>query len=333
MLASRSAAPAAGEKYGNLLVGFSTGDDAAVWRRPDGGCAVASVDFFPPVVDDPRLWGRIAAANAASDVFAMGGRPVFALNLVVWPSDVLPLEVLSEVLAGGEETASEGGWALVGGHTTTGSEPLYGQAVTGEVAEERLLTNAGARDGQTLVLTKPLGTGVITTALRQLTPAEGAEEPAAGAFRAAAAEMCRLNADAAAAASAAGVTAATDVTGFGLLGHLQKLCEASDAGAALDPGAVPLFEGASELAALGFVPGGTERNLAHFRRFVDGECDSFDLLADPQTSGGLLLTCPASSTDDLLADLASTGHTAAVVGEISSLVGAGRIRLTSAARP
>lgn len=315
------------------MVGFATGDDAAVWRRPDGGCTVSSVDFFPPVVDDARLWGRIAAANAASDVFAMGGRPVSALNLVVWPSDALPLEVLSEVLAGGEEAASEGGWALVGGHTTTGSEPLYGQAVTGEVSEERLLTNAGAREGQMLVLTKPLGTGVITTALRHLTLEEGEAQPAAGAFSAAAAEMCRLNADAAAAGAAAEVTAATDVTGFGLLGHLQKLCEASAAGAALDPSAVPFLEGASEFAAQGFVPGGTERNLAHFRRFVDGGCESLDLLADPQTSGGLLLTCPAHSTDDLLADLASTGHTAAVVGEISSLVGAGRIQLTSAACP
>lgn len=311
---------------------FSTGDDAAVWKRPDGGCTVSSVDFFPPVVDDARLWGRIAAANAASDVFAMGARPVFALNLAVWPSE-LPLELLGEVLAGGAETASEGGWALVGGHTTTGPEPLYGQAVTGEVAEENLLDNAGAKTGQALVLTKPLGTGVITTALKRLTSAERAEEPAPSAFRSATEEMCRLNADAAAAAGRAGVTAATDVTGFGLLGHLQKLCEASAAGAALHPDAVPFLAGASEFAAQGFVPGGTERNLAHFRRFVNGGCESFNLLADPQTSGGLLLTCPPRSVEELLADLASTSHTAAVIGEISSLIPAGRIQLTSETCP
>ncbi len=308
-------------------MGFDTGDDAAVWRRPDGGATVSTADFFPPVVDDARLWGRIAAANAASDVYAMGGRPLFALNLVVWPREELPLSLLTEVLAGGSQTASEGGWELVGGHTTEGVEPLYGQAVTGEVDPAHALTNAGAKAGQKLVLTKPLGTGVITTAHKRLPPDDLDVEPLASAFWSAARQMCRLNDAAATAAARAGVNAATDVTGFGLIGHLQVLCASSGVGAALHVSAVPFIEGAAELAKRGFSPGGTARNLEHFGRFLDGSSPRLDLLADPQTSGGLLLACPSGSADDLLAELESSGHDAAVVGELTGLVAPGRIRL------
>ena len=311
-------------------MGFETGDDAAVWKRPDGGCTVSTVDFFPPIVDDARLWGRIAAANAASDIYAMGARPLFALNLVVWPRSDLALETLAEVLEGGAQAAAEGGWVVSGGHTTEGPEPLYGQAVIGEASPDCLLTNAGGLPGQALVLTKPLGSGVITTAYKSFSPSEAATGQAKASFEAAVREMCRLNAAAAKAAAGVGVTAATDVTGFGLIGHLQKLCDASGLGAVLHPESVPLLEGAEDLAQKGFTPGGTERNLAHFKQYLDGPGRKLGLLADPQTSGGLLLACPSQSTDDLLSELRSAAHTAAVVGELSAQVAPGRILMASA---
>ena len=290
------------------------------------------MDFFPPVTDDAETWGRIAAANSASDVYAMGGRPLFALNVVVWPRDRLPLDLLADVLRGGAAMSQEGGWQVVGGHTTEGPEPVYGQAVTGEVEPDRLMRCGGAEPGRILVLTKPLGTGIVTTAHKRL-PAGDPELPES-VLGAAVAEMCRLNDTASALAVEAGVTGATDVTGFGLLGHLQAMCAASGTGARLQAAEVPLLPGVPTLAAAGFVPGGTGRNLAALAehlRFRPGEPDPdavlLNILADPQTSGGLLLACPPRDADDLADALAASGHTAAIIGETTGSVPAGAIEL------
>ncbi len=295
---------------------------------------MSTVDFFPPVTDDAHTWGRIAAANAASDVYAMGGRVLFALNVAVWPRERLPLELLTEVLRGGARTAAEGGWAVVGGHTTDGPEPIYGQAVTGEVDPGRLLRSGGAEPGQILVLTKPLGTGVVTTAHKRLPPGD-ADLPA-DALEAAVAQMCRLNGTASELALEAGVTGATDVTGFGLLGHLQEMCAASGIGARLEAAAVPLLPDVTTLAAAGHVPGGTSRNIAAVRTHLrsepaDPEPDALllNILADPQTSGGLLLACPPGGADGLLGALGTAGHTAAAIGETTDSVPAGEIEIVA----
>ena len=305
-----------------------------MWRRPDGRALVSTVDFFPPITDDAHTWGRIAAANAASDVYAMGGRPLFALNVVVWPRERLPLDLLTEVLRGGTQAATEGGWHVVGGHTTDGPEPIYGQAVTGEVDPDRLLRSSGAELGQLLVLTKPLGTGIITTAHKRLSPGD-AGPPASG-LESAVAQMCRLNDTASALALEAGVTGATDVTGFGLLGHLQEMCAASGLGARLDAAAVPLLPEVTALAAAGHIPGGTGRNIAAVRTHLrfepsgpGGDALLLNILADPQTSGGLLLACPPDAADGLVGALAAEGHRAAIIGETTGSVPAGEIELAS----
>ena len=301
-----------------------------MWRRPDGRALVSTVDFFPPVVDDAHTWGRIAAANAASDVYAMGGRPLFALNLVVWPRTQLPLDLLTDVLRGGARMAEEGGWSIVGGHTTEGPEPVYGQAVTGEVDSDRMLTGAGATPGQLLILTKPLGTGIITTAHKSLPPA-GDGHLTADVLAGAVTEMCRLNDTAAALAVEAGVRGATDVTGFGLLGHLHEMCESAGVGAHLDTNAVPLLPNVTALAEAGHVPGGTGRNLAAVRAHLAGADATapllLNILADPQTSGGLLLACPPDTADDLLNALVTAGHTAAIIGETAPTIPPGVIDL------
>ncbi len=305
----------------NLIVGTETGDDAAAWRLGGNRALVSTADFFAPVVDDPHTWGRIAATNAASDVYAMGAIPRFGLNLVAWPRDKLPLEVLVDVLAGGAAAAAEGGWTVAGGHTVDGPEPMYGQTITGEVDEDALLTNAGARAGHSLVLTKPLGTGLLATAVKRsepeaIQPGGWLEE----AYTAAVGEMTRLNNEAAAAAHAAWATAATDITGFGLLGHLGKLVAASGTGAVIQADAVPVLGGAWDLLDQGFVPGGTSRNLEHVRPQVKGRDDErvLTMLADAQTSGGLLFCCPPQAAAEAVARLAATGHTAAVIGETTA---------------
>ena len=305
----------------NLIVGTETGDDAAVWRLGAGRALISTADFFAPVVDDPHIWGRIAATNAASDVYAMGGTPRFGLNLVAWPHGTLPLEVLTEVLAGGAAAAAEGGWAVVGGHTVDGPEPMYGQAVTGEADEESLLTNAGAQPGQALLLTKPLGTGLLATAVKRSEPE--AIEPGgwlAEAYAAGVAEMTRLNDDAASAALEAKATAATDITGFGLLGHLQKMAAASGTSAVIRAEAVPVLPDAWNLLDQGFAPGGTARNLEHVRPWVRGSDDqrTLTMLADAQTSGGLLFCCSPGGATDAVARLTDNGHAAAVIGELTA---------------
>ena len=305
----------------NLIVGTETGDDAAVWRLGEGRALISTADFFAPVVDDPHLWGRIAATNAASDVYAMGGTPRFGLNLVAWPHGTLPLEILTEVLEGGAAAADAGGWAVVGGHTVDGPEPMYGQAVTGEANENSLLTNAGAQPEQSLVLTKPLGTGLLATAVKRSEP-EAIESGGwlAETYAAGVAEMTRLNDVAAAAAHEARATAATDITGFGLLGHLQKLAAASGTGAVIQSDSVPLLPNAWELLDQGFAPGGTARNLEHVRPWIRGSNDqrTLTMLADAQTSGGLLFCCSPAAADDATARLKAAGHGAAVIGELTA---------------
>lgn len=303
--------------HADLLVGTETGDDAAVWRRPDGGVLIGTIDFFTPVVDDARTWGAVAAANAASDVYAMGGRPLFGLNVVAWPQETLPLELLGEVLEGALEVAERGGWIVAGGHTIDGAEPLYGQAVVGEGRADTLLTNAGGRPGDALVLTKAIGTGLVTTAVKRLDStalAPGGE--LAAPYAAAVASMTTLNDEAARAAVGAGARAATDVTGFGLVGHLHKLALASGVEAVVETGSVPLLPGAADLAARGFVPGGTARNIAFVQGFVDVEADDLAILADPQTSGGLLVACEADRAAGLVETLCASGHPAAVIGTL-----------------
>ena len=304
-------------------MGTDTSDDAAVWRLDGDRLLVTSTDFFAPIVDDARTWGRIAAANAASDIYAMGASPLFALNLAAWPRDVLPLDLLGEVLAGGADAAADGGWVVAGGHTIDAPEPLYGMSVTGTCQPAAdgagLLTNAGGQPGQALVLTKPLGTGLLATALKRSGPE--AVEPGGdlhAAYEAGVAEMCRLNDTAVAAAVAAGATAATDVTGFGLLGHLAELAAASGASAEVDAGAVPLLPDVVGLATGGFVPGGTGRNLDHLaERLGGGDELTRTVLGDPQTSGGLLFSCDPGHADDAVRKLRDDGHDASVIGELT----------------
>jgi selenide, water dikinase len=302
-----------------------------VWRRPDGRALVATVDVFTPIVDDPATWGRIAAVNAASDVYAMGGTPLFALAIAAWPRDQLPLGPLAAVLQGGQEAAEAGGWVVAGGHTIDGPEPLYGQAVVGEVDPDRLLTNAGGRPGDALVLTKPLGTGLLATAIKRRPTA--AVEPGgdlADLYAAGVGEMTRSNARAAALALDLGAHAATDVTGFGLLGHLRELARASGLAARIEPDRVPRLEGIETLLAAGEVPGGTRRNLDHVRPHLDSggfDEDALLLLADAQTSGGLLVALPHGPAGALVDTLAEEGHHAAVIGQLQEGAEAGAITL------
>jgi selenide,water dikinase len=275
--------PAAGE---DLLVGVENGDDAAVVRLetgPDGQsrAVVMTADFFTPVVDDPYDWGRIAAANALSDVYAMGGEPLVAVNLLAWPRDKVPFDLAAEVLRGGADVAALAGCHLAGGHSIDDQEPKYGLAVTGIADPARLLRNDAGAPGVPLTLTKPLGLGVLNN--RHKATGERFEE--------AIAVMSALNKEASAAAVEAGLRAATDVTGFGLLGHLMKMMRASGTTAVVDAAAVPYVDGARQSLAEGFVPGGSRRNLDWVRPHLDAAVpeDELVLLADAQTSGGLLV--------------------------------------------
>jgi selenide,water dikinase len=270
-----------------VLVGPHTADDAGVYRLREDLALVQTVDFFTPIVDDPRDFGRIAAANALSDVYAMGGRPLTALNLVAFSLADLGGEVLSEILAGGAEVVAEAGATIVGGHSIEDAEPKYGLAVTGVVHPDEVVSNAGGRAGDALVLTKPLGAGAISTAAKR-------GDAPAGAVAAAVETMTALNRDAAAAALAAGAHAMTDVTGFGLLGHLHELAAASRVRAEVEAAAVPAIEGALDLlAAESAVSGGARRNAAHadsFATFADSVAPARRrLVTDPMTSGGLLV--------------------------------------------
>jgi selenide,water dikinase len=298
-----------------VLVGLETGDDAAVYRlRPDLALVVTT-DFFTPVVDDPYTFGAIAAANALSDIYAMGAKPLLAINLVAFPIKQLPATVLADIVRGGADKAKEAGIDILGGHSIDDPEPKYGMAVTGTVHPDAVIRNSGGRAGDRLVLTKPLGTGIITTAIKHQVAPPQAE-------RAAVESMLRLNADAAAAMEEAGVHAATDVTGFGLLGHLHYLAKASGVAAQLESRAVPLLPQAASLADLGEVPGGTrsnERFLASRVRWgpnITPPCQT--VLSDAQTSGGLLVAVPPGNLSKLLDGLHARQVLAAEIGELVS---------------
>lgn len=272
-----------GQPGPEVLVGLDSGDDAAAVLVRDDLAVLTTADFFTPVVNDAYDWGRIAAANALSDIYAMGGRPITAINLVGWPRGVLPMELMTEVLRGGLSVAAQAGCPVLGGHSIDDPEPKYGMAVTGVAHPDRLLRNDAARPGLPITLTKPIGVGLLNNRHKQTGEV----------FAEAVETMASLNRDASAAAVAAGVKAATDVTGFGLLGHLFKMVRASEVGAVIDFSSVPLVDGAREALRDGFVSGGTRRNLDWVRPHVSATAgiteDNLLLLADAQTSGGLLV--------------------------------------------
>lgn len=297
-----------------VLVGHSTKDDAAVYALDGDTAVVETVDFFTPVVDDPYWFGRIAAANAFSDVWAMGGRPIFALNLVAWPVKTLSMEMLGEVLRGGAETARLAGAPVLGGHSIDDPEPKYGMAVTGLVHPDRVLRNVGARPGDRLLLTKPLGTGIITTAIKRGIAAPAMVDRAVEVM----AELNRAAGEVLAASRA--VHALTDVTGFGLLGHAWEMVEGSGVALRLATGAVPLLEGVVDLAARDVVPGGSRANLDWVRPqlVIAGAIDPalVQVLADAQTNGGLLAAVDPAQAGALVAALRDAGVEAAEVGEV-----------------
>ncbi len=273
----------AGQDYEDVIVGVDDGDDAAAVRLEGDTAILSTADFFTPVVDSAYDWGRIAAANAMSDIYAMGGRPIVAINLMGWPRGVLPAELMTEVLAGGLAMGREASCPVIGGHTVDDPEPKYGMAVTGVASADQLLRNDAAEAGLPLTLTKPIGLGLLNN--RHKATGE--------VFEAAIATMTTLNKTAAEQAVAAGVKAATDVTGFGLLGHLYKMMRASGTGAVIERNAVPLVEGAAEALRDGYISGGTRRNLDWVSDHVESgsgiTAEDLLLLADAQTSGGLLV--------------------------------------------
>lgn len=297
-------------------MGTNTGDDAGVYRLNDDTALIQTVDFFTPVVDDPYLYGQIAAANALSDVYAMGGWPLTAMNITCFPTGKLDLGILREILQGGADKIVEAGAVLVGGHTIRDDEPKYGLAVTGIVHPEKVITNAGARPGDLLVLTKPLGIGIITTAIKGgVAPEEAVQEAVRW--------MTRLNREAAAAMQEVETHACTDITGFGLLGHALEMATASGVALVIDSQQVPVIAGAADLARMGILPGGARAN----RRFVDVHvtwpagipAETQDILCDPQTSGGLLIAVGREDGSVLVEKLSRAGLTyAAVIGEVTA---------------
>ena len=300
-----------------VLVDAATRDDAAVYRLSDDRALVATVDFFTPVVDDAKSWGAIAAANALSDVYAMGGTPLFALNLVAWPRTGVPFEVLGQVLAGAAEVAQRAGCLILGGHSIDDAEPKFGMAVIGEVHPDRMLTLAGAGTGDLLVLTKPIGTGILSTALKQEALLEGGMAEAI-------LSMSTLNDGAARAARVAEVHACTDVTGFGLVGHLDNLLRASRKGAELWFDEIPLYPHARNLASRGLIPGGTRRNLEAAQVRWDPSLDETErlLAVDAQTSGGLLMAVAADRHQQLIDALHREGApAAATIGRVTGAAG------------
>lgn len=307
----------------NVMVGSSTADDAAIYRMSPDLALVLTTDFFTPIVDSPHDFGRVAAANALSDVYAMGGKPTAALSVVGFP-DSLPAAVLGEILAGALAVAAEAGIAIVGGHTIKSEEPIFGLAVVGTVHPDRVLSNAGAKPGDVLVLTKPLGLGIISTAAKN-------DQDARGAITEAIRVMTTLNRAAAEVLTRVEVHALTDVTGFGLLGHLRNVTAASGVTAEVVAARVPVLDAAREYVKAGIAPGGTRANakfLADWVEFAPGvSAEEQLLLCDAQTSGGLLAAVPEAVANDVVKALGEAGTLAsAVVGRITG-PGAGRIRV------
>lgn len=309
----------------NLLVGNDTGDDAAVYRLDNNTAIVVTVDFFTPITDDPYEFGSVAAANSLSDVYAMGGKPLVALNVVGFPAE-LAVEMLGDVLRGGYDKATEAGCLIVGGHTVDDAEPKYGLSVVGLVEPGREVSNANAQPGDVLVLTKPIGTGIITTGCKQgITPD--------AILKNAVDVMATLNKGAAEAMMLTGINSCTDITGFGLMGHLQGMARGSNVGAVIDASAVPVLPGVWDLLEKNVVPGGTFRNMNGVDDSVDWEEGISDqqrlLLCDAQTSGGLLIAVTRGKVDQLISELETSGvETKSLVGEITS-ENAGRIRVTA----
>ena len=297
----------------HVLVDASTGDDAAVYSLGDGRALVVTLDFFTPLVDDPYDFGRIAAANALSDVYAMGAQPLFVLNLLAFPRALLGEGLVEEIIRGGSDAAREAGVPIMGGHSVDDPEPKYGLVAVGEVKVENLVTNGSAEAGDLLVLTKALGTGVVATAIK----AEAASDTATAA---AVKSMTALNREAAAAMTRVGVRAATDVTGFGLLGHLSNMLLQSGVATEIVAKTVPVLPEVSELIAAGHIPGGTRRNLEDLDDRVEfGDQDETTrlILADAQTSGGLLISVPEARAEELIVLLEAAGPVAAMIGRVT----------------
>ncbi len=305
-----------------LLVDAATSDDAAVWRVTDDLALVATTDFFTPIVDDPFEFGRIAATNAFSDVYAMGGQPIFSLALVGMPIAKLRVETIQKILEGGRSVAEAAGAPIAGGHSIDSAEPIYGLVALGLVHPQKILRNSGARPGDVLILGKPLGIGIFSAALKR-----GLLDDAS--YRDMIASTTLLNRPGAELSSIEGVHAATDVTGFGLLGHLSEVCRASDAAAVIDEAAVPVFPSAHALVRDGVKTGASSRNWASVKESIDAPETwseaSRDIMTDPQTSGGLLVACAPSAVDSVLTVFARHGHEAAVIGCTER--GAGRIAI------
>jgi selenide, water dikinase len=297
-----------------LLVGISTGDDAGVYRLTPDLALVTTVDFFTPVVDDPYTFGQIAAANAMSDIYAMGGAPRTALNIVCWPQTGLPAAMLAEILRGGADKALEAGAVIAGGHSVADEEVKYGMAVTGVINPNRIIRNVGAQAGDVLVLTKALGTGILMTAFKR-------DQLAEDYYAAAVKSMAELNAPAAAAMLRYRIHAATDITGFGLVGHAMGMAEGSAVTLVFEESDLPLLPGALEMCRAGMIPGGGRRNREFYQprtRINEEIADAMAELAfDPQTSGGLLIALPEDDAFALLADLQQGGNLdAAIVGRV-----------------
>ena len=301
----------------NLLTGVEYHEDAAVYQLDGRQALVQSVDFFTPIVDDPSLFGQIAAANALSDIYAVGGRPLTALNIACFPTRKLGTEILSQILLGGSRKLAEAGCTLVGGHTIEDEEPKYGLAVTGLVDPQRFVSNAGARPGDRLVLTKPLGTGIITTAHK-------AGKVDSTTLKAAVSWMTALNGSASRIMMELGVSACTDITGFGLLGHADQMARSSNVTLLIDSTQVPLLSGAESLVKKGFYPGGSRSNQEAVEGSVFYEPGIpawlYQVLCDAQTSGGLLISVAAGWAGELLKRLKDAGWTrAAIIGEVKSI--------------
>jgi selenide, water dikinase len=311
------------EDYPDLILGLAAPDDAAVYRLNDRQAVVSTTDFFPPVVDDYYDFGAIAASNALSDIYAVGGDPLLAINLVAFP-DGLGLDILSEILRGGAEKVREAGAVIAGGHTVTDQEPKYGLAVTGVVHPKRVITKGGAQPGDKLILTKPLGTGVITTALKngQAQPDHVAD---------AVASMSRLNRAASRIAREIGVHAMTDITGYGLMGHGHEMAHLSGVDLVIEFGALHWLPGALGYGEQGIFPGGMERNRQFFRQWLGSAnriSESHEgLLFDPQTSGGLLISVASRSANRLYDEIKAAGDNPAVIGEVQA--GTGMIHITA----
>lgn len=310
-----SALPRSAVPDPHLLVGFDTADDAAVYRVSPDVAIIQTVDFFPPMVDDPYAFGQVAAANALSDIYAMGGTPKLALNLFCFPSDKLPREAIQAILMGGADKVLEAGAALCGGHTIEDPEPKYGLAVTGFVHPDKVLANSSAKEGDLLLLTKPIGSGVLTTAAK-------AELLNENAYKKLVKVMTTLNAGAQKAMLNYHVSSCTDITGFGLLGHLREMAEGSGLTAEVIANDVPLMDDAVPFANVGIIPGGAYRN----REFIGDRVSiaesvkrsTADLLFDPQTSGGLLISLPEKEAYKLLSDIRSFAPETAVIGRMKA---------------